>query len=176
MARLRPAADPRRRGPGASLPSLSLRRQVAGASSSSPATEGQLRPGAATELAPSGLKLFSQVGGGAGRALSLCAGLAPPRVPRVLLGGTGAARRPGPPPARDLTVPPPTQEPPPTARPRAGEKLDPRAGECAPLPRAGGTAQEVGEAWSSERESESEAQVPAPSIRAAFGCARFRAC
>lgn len=68
------------------------------------ATEGQLKHWVGIDSQgsfPSGLKLFAQLGSGAGRALSLCASLATPRVPWTLRGGTSAARRPGPPPARD---------------------------------------------------------------------------
>jgi hypothetical protein len=52
-----------------------------------PATEGQLKHWADTDSKgspPSGLKLFAQFHGGPGRALSLWAGLATPRVPCAL--------------------------------------------------------------------------------------------
>lgn len=53
----------------------------------SPATEGQVKHWADTDSRgslPSSLKLFAQLRGGAGRALSLWAGLATPRVPCAL--------------------------------------------------------------------------------------------
>lgn len=53
----------------------------------SPATEGQVKHWADTDSKgslPSSLKLFAQLRGGAGRALSLWAGLATPRVPCAL--------------------------------------------------------------------------------------------
>lgn len=66
------------------------------------ATERQLKHRVGTDSQgsfPSGLKLFAQLGCCAGRALSLCASLATPRVPCALLGGTSAppwsSTRPG---------------------------------------------------------------------------------
>lgn len=102
----------------------------------SPATEGQLKHRADTDSKgslPSGLKLFcstSQRRGEGAEPLGR-----PDHAPRSWCspGGTRVARRPGPPPFPDLTVPPRTQSPPPRAPPGADEGLDPRARLCTPV-------------------------------------------
>lgn len=100
----------------------------------SSATEGQLKHWSHTDSKgslPSSLKLFCSTSPRPWEGAEPLGG--PDHAPRSLFspGGTKVARSPGPPPARDLAVPPGTQSPPPRARPRADEGLDPRQ-NCAP--------------------------------------------
>lgn len=135
------------------------------------ATEGQPKHGVGTDSQgslPSGPKLFAQLRRGALRARSLCAGLATPRLPWALLGGTSAARRPGPQPAHCSA----------TRRLEVGGWIP--GHDCAPLSRTSwrksarrGVQSTALSSASRERESEGAAQIPAPSIRVCLGCAWF---